>query len=620
MKDIITENLLFVVPAIVMGIVVGVMVTPRFIFTSLKDNWGKMPDDIDKTYITIIKIGGISFFPLWLITTLIFTILAIGANESGLMTYVFYPFLDLLPLCVCLMVLYMVGIRYDLSGMSSLVRLLTIIVVAAVTPLFGFSLSGFYEALGIHAMPMWIDYVLTILVTAYIIEMVKLLDGMNGLASGTLVITLALLLVLNMTHRYAFPLLPCGGALGIVVPYWLLKMFSKEHRKVIMGNAGAYVMGFVLACAFFTSFSYQSAHGSKVFFVVAFSILMMPAFDTLRVIGSRARDGRSIIMPDRNQINFKLLRTGIPNGGIFPTYIALIVFFAMSSLVLLYVGTPAAVVMAMEVVMWVLAEFVMNYFIRGREKRTHQKEWNRVYGREAWDAKVPYAQIETKQILFGTLGLSQRFIDGDEQAFISDRMSRGERFLKRLADLVVSGLCLIIFSPLFLLCYILIKIDDGKEVIFCQERIGRFGRPFEIYKFRTMRVDAEEGGPQLSHASGEDDPRLTKIGRFLRAHHLDELPQLWNVFRGDMTLIGYRPERKFYIDQIMEHDPRYAFLYQIRPGVTSYATLYNGYTDTMEKMLRRLELDLYYLAHRSWWFDTKILFLTFASIVFGKKF
>ena len=105
-----------------------------------------------------------------------------------------------------------------------------------------------------------------------------------------------------------------------------------------------------------------------------------------------------------------------------------------------------------------------------------------------------------------------------------------------------------------------------------------------------------------------------------RKHHLDELPQLWNVFIGEMAFIGPRPERKFYIDQIMQYDPRYRYLYQIRPGVTSYATLYNGYTDTMEKMLRRLRYDLFYLEHRSWWFDFKILWMTFFSIVFGKKF
>ena len=133
-----------------------------------------------------------------------------------------------------------------------------------------------------------------------------------------------------------------------------------------------------------------------------------------------------------------------------------------------------------------------------------------------------------------------------------------------------------------------------------------------------MKIDAEKDGPDLLEIKG--DPRLTKVGRFLRMHHLDELPQLWNVFKGDMAFVGPRPERKFYIDQIMEHDPRYIYLYQIRPGVTSYATLYNGYTDTMPKMLRRLSLDLYYLEHRSWWFDAKILFKTMVNILFGKIF
>ena len=133
-----------------------------------------------------------------------------------------------------------------------------------------------------------------------------------------------------------------------------------------------------------------------------------------------------------------------------------------------------------------------------------------------------------------------------------------------------------------------------------------------------MRIDAEKNGPALFDS--ENDDRLTHIGRFLREHHLDELPQLWNVFKGDMSFIGPRPERKFFIDQIMEHDSRYELLYQIRPGVTSYATLYNGYTDTMEKMLRRLEFDLYYLEHYSLLTDAKILFKTFVSIVFGKKF
>lgn len=204
--------------------------------------------------------------------------------------------------------------------------------------------------------------------------------------------------------------------------------------------------------------------------------------------------------------------------------------------------------------------------------------------------------------------------------FIKDNMTAFGRRCKRAIDCIAAAVAMVIFAPLFAICYIAIRREDGGPAIYAQERIGWHGKPFKIYKFRSMRLDAEKMGPQLSHGGGENDPRLTKVGAFIRAHHLDELPQLWNVFVGDMAFVGPRPERKFYIDQIMEHDKRYSYLYQVRPGVTSYATLYNGYTDTMEKMLRRLELDLYYLSHRSFLFDLKILFNTFCSIIFGKVF
>lgn len=201
---------------------------------------------------------------------------------------------------------------------------------------------------------------------------------------------------------------------------------------------------------------------------------------------------------------------------------------------------------------------------------------------------------------------------------IADGMSAMERNVKRVGDFLLATISLLLVSPLMLLIYIMVRCEDGGPAIFRQERIGRFGRPFNIYKFRSMTVDAEKNGPQL--CSHKKDERLTRIGKFLRKHHLDELPQLWNVLCGDMSFIGPRPERKFYIDQIMERAPRYKNLYQIRPGVTSYATLYNGYTDTMEKMLRRLDMDLYYLEHRSWWFDARILGKTFIKMIFGRVF
>lgn len=187
-------------------------------------------------------------------------------------------------------------------------------------------------------------------------------------------------------------------------------------------------------------------------------------------------------------------------------------------------------------------------------------------------------------------------------------------YIKRFVDVCVAFLCIIFTLPLFFVCYLLIKIEDGGNVIFKQERIGLHGRPFVIYKFRSTRIDLIDEGYHLFNPEKDID-LLTKVGKFIRKSHLDELPQLWNVVKGDMALVGYRPERKFYIDKIMEIDSRYELLYQTRPGITSYAALYNGYTDTMEKMLKRLEMDLYYMEHNSLWTDMKILLKTFGKAI-----
>lgn len=190
--------------------------------------------------------------------------------------------------------------------------------------------------------------------------------------------------------------------------------------------------------------------------------------------------------------------------------------------------------------------------------------------------------------------------------------------IKRFCDIIGAAFGLVAFSPVFLLIYIGLKLSSHGAAIYKQERIGRGGLPFSIYKFRTMVENTEEDGiPQLAE---QNDSRLTKLGKFLREHHLDELPQLWNVLNGDMSFVGYRPERKFFIDKIMALRPDYAELYKIRPGITSYATLYNGYTNTMDKMIHRLDMDLDYLHNMSFAEDAKIIARTFISIVSGKKF
>ena len=201
---------------------------------------------------------------------------------------------------------------------------------------------------------------------------------------------------------------------------------------------------------------------------------------------------------------------------------------------------------------------------------------------------------------------------------IKDGMNVCERAVKRCLDVMGACVGLVLLSPVFLLIYLLLKKQGYGSAIFSQERIGYKGLPFRIYKFRTMCEESEvDGLPRLAE---KDDVRLTPVGKYLRVYHLDELPQLWNVLKGDMSFVGPRPERRYFIDLIMEETSDYEYIYLMRPGLTSKATLHNGYTDTMEKMLIRLRMDLDYLRHRSLWLDTKIIFTTTIYLLTGKKF
>ncbi len=192
-------------------------------------------------------------------------------------------------------------------------------------------------------------------------------------------------------------------------------------------------------------------------------------------------------------------------------------------------------------------------------------------------------------------------------------MHTWQRVVKRVTDFVCALLGIVLLSPVFLVIAIVMKTQKNGPIIFRQERIGYGGKPFTIYKFRTLSTVVEDEGPQLIAKS--DSVKSTRFERYLREHHLDELPQLWNVLRGDMSLVGPRPERKYYINQIMEHTHDYLLIYQMRPGLTSEATLYNGYTDTMEKMLKRLDMDIHYLENRSLGLDMKIILATIYGMV-----
>jgi exopolysaccharide biosynthesis polyprenyl glycosylphosphotransferase len=190
-----------------------------------------------------------------------------------------------------------------------------------------------------------------------------------------------------------------------------------------------------------------------------------------------------------------------------------------------------------------------------------------------------------------------------------------QRVFKRAIDIVASVLGLLILSPLYIFSALKVKLSSPGPIFYKQERIGLYGKPFWIYKFRSMVMDAEKAGPALS---SENDPRITPWGKVMRKWRIDELPQLYNILRGDMSLVGPRPERKYYIDIISKTNPHYKYLHKVKPGLSSWGMVKFGYAETPEQMIERMKYDLLYIKNCSLVLDVKIMFYTILVILQGR--
>lgn len=264
-----------------------------------------------------------------------------------------------------------------------------------------------------------------------------------------------------------------------------------------------------------------------------------------------------------------------------------------------------------------LTEIIEKYKIEEIIVALEQEEENEIFdiiclaGQDV-EIKMP---ADRKDILMGNVK-SNAIFNTPLISVTHGLMAPWQQILKRIFDIVISLIAIIILSPVYIITSIIVYSTSKGPIFYRQERIGYKGKPFYMHKFRSMYTNAESNGPMLS--SGDKDPRITPFGRFMRKVRLDEIPQFYNVLKGTMSIVGPRPERQFFIDQIVQKAPEYRLLHRVKPGITSWGQVKYGYAESVDEMVERLKYDLIYMENLSLSTDIKILFYTAIIILQGR--
>ena len=357
----IPHNFSFLFPLLISFILSMFLIKRMRLVSTKRKAW--MPRRYDKVKFGLPLIGGISLFPLLIVSFSATLSMPYFLDRFGIAVEVRSSIMRVLQLCLGAAFLYLIGLKDDLNGTSSKYKFLGLILVSSLFPITGLWINNLHGLFGIYDLTPWIGVPLTIFLTFYMIELFQLTDGIDGLSSGLLSLTFLFFLGYAIWRDYNIVVLVSAASLGLVLPFWILKMRDRSWRRTFIGHAGTYVLGYMVSYLML-GINYRANNRIEDgMFVISFSIIMLPALDTLRVLFSRARDRRSLFSADKNQIHHKLIRTGMNRFQVIETILLLTVFFVGITTALVFWGANINLIFLLDIFLWIIMHKIINYFI-----------------------------------------------------------------------------------------------------------------------------------------------------------------------------------------------------------------------------------------------------------------